>query len=333
VRVSELGEFGLIDRLQSLLGADGSPDLIIGIGDDCAVWRTGSEYLLATTDTLVEGVHFIADQAPWEDIGWKALAVNISDIAAMGGVPMFALITLALPADTDVSDTDAMYAGLSDCATEYSVTIAGGDIVRADEFSITVAVMGRAQMRDGAPLLMRRDAARVGDVVAVTGTLGGSAAGLRRLKDGAAAKDPMIQRHLRPRPPLAAAQDAATLWVRCAIDVSDGLLKDIGHICERSGVGADIRAGDVPISDDVRQAYPEEALAYACGGGEDYEVVLVGTSGVIQAMADLRPGEIATIGRITEAPPGRVRLLDTTGAELEMATGWDHLGGRAPANS
>jgi len=329
VKVSELGEFELIQRLGGILGVESPPDLVVGIGDDCAVWRAGSEYLLATTDTLVEGVHFIRDAVPWADVGWKAIAVNVSDIAAMGGQPMFALVTLALPQETDVSDMDSLYEGLRECASVHGVIIAGGDVVRATEMSVTVALIGRAQMRDGAPLLMRRDAAKVGDLVAVTGALGDSAAGLRRLREGASAHDTLISSHTRPRPPLAVAQDAARLGVGCAIDISDGLLQDIGHVCEMSTVGAAIRAGDVPVSEALLAAYPGDALAMACNGGEDYEVVLVATSGVIQALSDLRPGELTTIGRITEGPAGQVRVLDRTGADITMlSAGWDHLRGQ-----
>jgi thiamine-monophosphate kinase len=290
----------------------------------------GPEYLLATTDTLVEGVHFIRDVVRWADVGWKALAVNVSDIAAMGGEPLFALVTLAVPQETEVSDIDSLYEGLRECATEHGVVIAGGDVVRATEVSVTVALIGRAQMREGAPLLMRRDAAKVGDVIAVTGDLGASAAGLRRLREGASADEALVANHTRPRPPLAVAQEAARLGVRCAIDVSDGLLQDIGHVCEMSKVGAAIRAGDVPVSDALLAAYPDDALPMACSGGEDYELVLVATSGVIQAMSDLRPGEMTTIGRITDGPPGQVRVSDRTGAEITIPeAGWDHLRGSA----
>jgi len=328
VKVSELGEFGLIQRLGRILGVESSPNLLVGVGDDCAVWRTGSEYLLATTDTLVEGVHFIRDAVPWADVGWKAMAVNVSDIAAMGGEPTLALVTLALPQETEVSDIDSLYEGLRECASEHGVIIAGGDVVRATEMSVTVALVGRAQMREGAPLLMRRDAAKVGDIVAVTGTLGDSAAGLIKLREGASVDDTLVSRHARPLPPLAIAQEAARLGVRCAIDVSDGLLQDIAHICEMSKVGAAIRAGDVPLSEALLAAYADDALALACNGGEDYQVVLVATAGVIQAMSDLRPGEVTTIGRITAGPAGQVRVLDRTGADITIsAAGWDHLRG------
>jgi thiamine-monophosphate kinase len=182
--VGELGEFGLIERLAAVVGAEVPADLILGIGDDAAAWWVGEQVLLATTDTLVEGVHFLPEFAPWVDVGWKALAVNVSDIAAMGGEPLFALVTLALPPGSEVAFAEELYGGLMECAREYGVTVAGGDVVRAPQVSVTVALIGRAQMREGEPLLMRRDGAKAGDVIAVTGTLGDSAAGLWRLRKG-----------------------------------------------------------------------------------------------------------------------------------------------------
>ena len=126
VNVSEIGEFGLIERLAKAVGADGSESLIVGIGDDAAAWRLGDSLVLATTDSLVEGVHFLPERTPWVDLGWKALAVNVSDIAAMGGDPLFALVTLALPPDTPVENVDALYAGMQECSREYGVTVIGG---------------------------------------------------------------------------------------------------------------------------------------------------------------------------------------------------------------
>ena len=239
-----MGEFGLIERLAKAVQASRPDSLIVGIGDDAAAWSAkggADSIVLATTDTLVEGVHFSPDSAPWPDVGWKALAVNVSDIAAMGGEPLFALVTLALPADTPVQAVDELYAGMRECAAEYGVTVAGGDIVQAPQVAITVALIGQAQISDDRPLLLRRDGARPGDLIAVTGTLGDSAAGLRRLREGATAGDPLVRAHLRPRPPLALAHEAARIGISCGIDVSDGLLQDIGHVCEMSGLGADVR--------------------------------------------------------------------------------------------
>src|SRR5881397_81109 len=206
MNVSELGEFGLIERLASALGEEAPADLILGIGDDAAAWRAGEQVLLATTDTLVEGVHFLPEFAPWADVGWKALAVNITDIAAMGGEPLFALVTLALPLEAEVSQLEELYGGLAECARGYGVTVAGGDIVRAPQICVTIALIGRAQMREGEPQMMRRDRAKAGDVVAVTGTLGDSAAGLWRLRKGATEEDALVRAHLRPLPRLKEAQ-------------------------------------------------------------------------------------------------------------------------------
>jgi thiamine-monophosphate kinase len=327
VNVSELGEFALIDRLAAIAGAEPPADLVAGIGDDAAAWLIGGDtVLLATTDTLVEGVHFLPEFAPWKDVGWKALAVNVSDIAAMGGEPLFALVTLALPPETDVSAPDDLYAGLMQCATEYGVTIVGGDIVRASEISISIALIGRAQTQDGEPLLMRRDAAKPNDLVAVTGSLGDSAAGLWRLRKGATEEDPLVRAHLRPLPRLADAQEAARLGVACAIDVSDGLLQDLGHICELSGLDAEILENSIPLSDDLRAAYPEDALALATSGGEDYELLMTAAQETLDSVEEAISANLTVIGRMTEAAEHRPRLLDGAGNERPVATrGWDHL--------
>jgi len=323
VDVSDLGEFGLIERLAKAIGGSQPQSLIVGIGDDAAAWRVNGAVMLATTDTLAEGVHFLPGRTPWADLGWKALAVNVSDIAAMGGLPQYALVTLALPPETLVEGIDALYEGLQECAREYGVTVVGGDVVRAPQVAITVAVLGRADVSaDGRPRLMRRDGARAGHAVAVTGTLGRSAAGLRRLKEGAPPDDPLARAHLRPRPPLAAAQRAAELGVPCAIDVSDGLLQDLGHVCQMSGLGASVRAEAVPLSAELRAAYPEEALALACAGGEDYEMLLVAPA---ETLAALGP-EITVIGEMVEHAERRPRLVDGSGNEVRLpAAGWDHL--------
>ena len=236
MNVSELGEFAA-DRAPRRPSSARRRRQTSSSGSATTRRRGGSgeQVLLATTDTLVEGVHFLPEFAPWADVGWKALAVNVSDIAAMGGEPLFALVTLALPPESEVAFAEELYGGLMECAREYGVTVAGGDIVRAPQVSVTIALIGRAQMREGEPLLMRRDGAKAGDVIAVTGTLGDSAAGLWRLRKGATEEDALVRAHLRPLPRLAEAQEAARAGIVCAIDVSDGLMQDLGHICEMSG--------------------------------------------------------------------------------------------------
>ncbi len=326
MNVSDLGEFGLIERLAKAVGAERPPELIVGIGDDAAAWRFGDGVLLATTDTLVEGVHFLPQLSPWRDLGWKALAVNVSDIAAMGGEPLLALVTLALPPQTEVAAVDELYAGLQECAAKYGATVAGGDVARSPQVALTVALLGRAQQdAEGRPLLLRRDAARPGDVIAVTGTLGESAAGLRLLREGASPDDPLVRAHLRPGPPLGTAQAAARLGIACGIDVSDGLLQDIGHVCEMSGLGATVRAADVPISDELRQAFPDDVLALACTGGEDYQMVFAAPADMIRQLRTMAVEPLTVIGEMTAGEP-RARLVDGKGREIRFeATGWDHL--------
>jgi thiamine-monophosphate kinase len=330
VEVSEIGEFGLIERLASILGREAPADLTVGIGDDAAVWRAGDQYVIATTDTMVEGVHFEADAASWADIGWKALAVNVSDIGAMGGEPLFALVTLALPPGTAVEDMEALYRGLSECAAEYGVAIAGGDIVSAPQVSVTVALTGRAQVASGEPLLLLRSGAKPGDAIAVSGTLGNAAAGLRRLREGGQLSDRMVRAHMRPSPPLSLGQEAAYGGLRCGIDVSDGLLQDIGHICEMSGLGALVRADSVPTSPGLTSAYPQDALLLACAGGEDYELVLVGDRERIERAGAAVGVAVTFIGEMVEDDERRARLLDAGGNEINPGSpGWDHLRGAA----
>ncbi|HXG41265.1 MAG TPA: thiamine-phosphate kinase [Dehalococcoidia bacterium] len=323
MEVGAIGEFGLIGRLAALVGRP-APGLVVGIGDDAAVWRAGDTYVVATTDTLVAGVHFLPGLHPWPDLGWKALAVNVSDVAAMGGVPEFALVTLALPPETSLEAVEALYRGLDDCARAYGVTVAGGDVVRAGELAITVALLGHAQTgADGHPLLLRRDGARPGHALAVSGTLGDAAAGLELLQAGAR-EGPLVSAHLRPRPPLALGQRAARLGIPCGIDVSDGLLQDLGHVCRLSGVGAVVRAADLPIGDELRRAFPDRALALACSGGEDYQLLLAGPREALEGLAGNADVPLSVVGEIV-AGEG-VQLVDETGRPLEVPmAGWDHL--------
>ncbi len=321
--LASLGEFALIRRLSDLLPTP-PHDVVVGIGDDAAVLRFGSEHIVMTTDTMVDGVHFLGGQVPWPETGWKALAVNVSDVVAMGATPLFALVTLALPSERTVEEIDALYAGLRSCADAYDVAIVGGDVVRAGQIAVTVALLGRCEQEGGEPLILRRSGARPGDVIAVSGTLGDSAAGLLRLKGGADTSDPLVRAHMRPSPPVAAGRTAAEAGIHCGIDVSDGLLQDIGHVCEMSGVGAVVHAADVPISDELRAAYPDDALRLACTGGEDYELVLTGSRSLVDEVARVATEPIAIIGKIVESPEHRVRLLDADGSEITFArTGWD----------
>jgi len=315
MKLSDIGEFGLIERLVRQTAAE-SPALVVGPGDDAAVWRAGGELVIATTDTMVDGVHFRSENGRWRDLGWKALAVNLSDIAAMGGRPTYSLVTVCLPADLGVAAVDDLYAGLMECAGEYGVIVAGGDVVRSPVASITVAMLGAGAEHDGEPTLLLRSGAKPGDVIAVTGTLGDSAGGLRPLAEGVGLEDALVRRHVRPTPRVAEGRAAVAAGLRCGIDVSDGLLQDLGHVCEMSGVAAVVRARNVPISDELRAGYPAEALEMACTGGEDYELLMVGPKDKIDSLP------VTVIGEIVDG--AGVKLADDKGSEIAFErTGWD----------
>lgn len=326
--VSGLGEFGLIARLAGKLPPSADERLIIGIGDDAAVWRSGDRYVMATTDTMVAGVHFLPESVAWRDVGWKALAANISDIAAMGGTPSFALVTLCVPPETAVAALDGLYAGLRACAEAYGVTVAGGDIVSSPVLTVTVALAGEAMVTpDGAPLLLRRDAARAGDGIAVTGPLGGAGGGLRALLEGATGEvaDALVRRHMRPRPRVDAARAALAAGVRCGMDISDGLVQDLGHICAASCVGAEVAFDSIPLDPSLVSAYPDDARAIAATAGEDYELLLVGADDLLAAAGAALGEPLAVVGRITEGEP-RVRVFDATGKDVSLGhAGFDHL--------
>ncbi len=328
--IRDLGEFGLIRSIQELVceGQQQSGDddfrLLLGIGDDAAAWRTPEATELATTDTLVDGVHFRHDITSWEDLGWKSMAVNLSDIAAMGGRPLYALVTLGLTQDTGVEDVRDLYRGMLAACRAYGCRIAGGDIVRSPVDFVTVAMTGAAR-----EVTLRRSAARPGDSIAVTGPLGSAAGGLQALLQGSLPHNES-GRHLhdalnRPVPRLDACDTLISCGVKAAMDVSDGLVDDLAKLCEASGVGAVVEAGRVPASDHLRDTYPEGWLRLALNGGEDYELLFTGADAAVEAAVTTLTNA-AVVGRIVAEHPGRVRVVDESGADVPLdRSGWDHF--------
>lgn len=343
MRVADLGEFGLIEILTRELGityppvpgTPGRPGLLVDLGDDAVVTQRRDVAMIWTTDTLVDGVHFIGDQTSWADVGWKSLAVNISDVAAMGGTPDMALITLALPPDYLVDDAISLYQGILEAARAFDVTIGGGDIVRAPVFSVTVALSGIAETpKLGESHAMVRSAAQPGDIIAVSGFVGDSAGGLQMLQQNATSNVEAARRlrmvHQRPQPRVALGKLAIQTGVRCAIDVSDGLVQDLGHIARASNVAIRVDANRVPTSPQLREVFPARAMGLALTGGEDYELILVGPREVIDAVVDASKDVVVTeIGEVVAHGPVRVAVVDETGREVPLGNaGWDHF--RAP---
>ena len=330
----DLGEFGLIARLLPLLDASGPPALV-GAGDDAAAWEQPAAVVVASADALVEGVHFDLALTSWADLGWKSLAVNLSDLAAMGATPQWALVTLGVRPDAPVAGLEDLYRGLAAVGARYGCRVAGGDTVGVrHETLIGVTVLGALPSGEGGTLL-RRDRGRPGDRLAVTGTLGASAAGLHALRHPgdlpAALLAPLAAAHRRPLPQVAAGQALRRAGVRCAMDVSDGLLADAAKLGAASGAGVRLAAGRLPLDPGVRAAFPQRALAWAAAGGEDYQLLFAAPpqtmDGARRALGDA--GVAATeVGVLTDQP-GTVQLLDEDGREVVLGdAGWDHF---APA--
>jgi len=333
----QLGESGIIDRIRRATVA--GPGVRTGIGDDAAVLSlTPGAQLLATTDLLIEDVHFRRATASPRDIGWKAMAVNVSDIAAMGGHPRWALVALALPASTEADAVDACYAGLQEAGTACGVVVVGGDTCASqDGWMINVTLLGE---HTGTPKL--RSTARPGDVVAVTGTLGRSAAGLAVLdvetraggaiSDGA--RDELTAAHRRPAPRFReGAWLGAQASVHAMIDCSDGLATDLGHICRESRVGARVALDRLPLAPATREAaraLDMDPLEWATGGGEDYELLLTCDPAAIDVLdAGLRHATgtaLTVIGRVEEASAG-LTYVDDRGRTVTIRAGYQHFHG------
>ena len=318
------GEFELIARL--VKGLRMSPRTILGPGDDCAILAPGRHPQLFTIDSMVEGVHFRLEWGPAEKLGARALAVNLSDIAAMGGTPLCCVINLAVREGLPLRFFDRLYRGLKRLARQYQTDIVGGNITRADRLAITIAVLGEAPRA-----ILRRDAARPGDEIFVTGTVGDSAAGMRildgALKASGRARAFLVERHLNPTPRIEAGLALARMRpAPAAIDISDGLLQDLGHILERSRVGAEIDAAAIPLSPSYRAVMGDD-LSLALGGGEDYELLFCLRRGHSEKSLTRALGlPVRRIGRIIRGR--RAVVVGKSGMLVADVVGWDQLKGR-----
>lgn len=279
MKLKDLGEFNLIRRFASHWTGSILPAQVEGIGDDCAVIpkSDGNAYLV-TTDLLIENVHFLKSKISPQDLGYKALAVNLSDIAAMGGMPLYAFLSLALPPDLDVSWIDAFFDGFNELAAKEHVFLLGGDTTRSlSDITINVLVVGEISLAH----IKRRSNALPGDIICCTGHLGSSGAGLRVLLQDLplnAITLPLVQEHHRPRPHLKEGQWLAKQQaVHAMIDISDGISSDIQHIAEQSDCGAMIDLDALPMTAQLSQAAssfgwnPQEL---ALSAGEDYSLLL-----------------------------------------------------------
>jgi thiamine-monophosphate kinase len=331
MKVSELGEFGLIDLLAKLIADEQArqppnPRLYIGIGDDAAAWRIPDEIQLATVDSMVDGIHFQHGLGTWKEVGWKALAINVSDIAAMAGVPDYALVSLNLPDDTLVADVKQLYGGMLELTRQLGMTLIGGNVSRSPVLAITVTVLGSGRE----DILLRRSTARVGDLVAVTGRPGYAAAGYEMLAEKLSFPKDATRRFrnafLHPMPRLTEAQGLVKNGITTAIDLSDGLVADLGHICQASRVGATLNVDKLPLGKDLTRHFGERAVDLILSGGESYELLFTGAPDAVAAAIEDANYPITVIGEIVEEHPGSVSLQDTAGNLYNLAqSGWRHF--------
>ncbi len=326
MKVEELGELGLIERIRKGLTLKDSR-VIVGTGDDCCGVEPGpNRIVIATTDSFVEGVHFDLSYFSYHQVGFRALSASLSDIAAMGGVPICALVSLCLPSDFEVEAVDEIYRGMRNVADSFWVSLAGGDTVRSPHLSLTVAVIGEVEKSN----LTLRSGAKVGDSLCATGALGKAEAGLLALRNSLEVDKKICENHLYPVPRM---EEARILLKYCKInsmiDLSDGLATDASHIAEESGVGARIYRDRVPISREaliVGGILGKDPLDMALFGGEDFELLFTLPEGQVSvAVESLRDRvEVTQIGEITPQEEGIV-LAEGDRAQPLSKMGYDHF--------
>jgi thiamine-monophosphate kinase len=333
-----LGEFGLIARLTQ--GLERRSDVLLGVGDDAALLDTGAaDLLVATCDAQVDGIHFIRGVATYEEIGHKALAVNLSDIAAMGAEPRWALVSLLIPREVGITDLEQVYAGMRTLGNRHEVAIVGGNVSATDgPFCLDVTLLGTVDRS----LAVRRSGAQTGDTILLTGAVGTAAAGVlcttsvegRAMSPSLAlpARARSRQAMVAPVPQVAEGRAlAASGVVTSMIDVSDGLAADLGHICRQSHVGAVVEAASLPVDASTREvakAYERDPLTLALYGGEDYVLLCtVAEGGVGAALAAIAGagGEGRVIGHIVDASLGMQLQLEAGQFIPLEPRGWDHL--------
>ena len=343
MKLSQLGEFGLISRAKEIFIPSDKEGVVVGIGDDCAAIKPREGFLLiATADVLIENIHFKLDYIQPYQLGIKSININLSDIAAMGGIPLYALLSIAVPQNISVNFMDDFFKGVKDGAKRFKVSIIGGNVSSSkNEFSINITVLGEAEEK----YMPLRKGAKAGDKIFVTGYLGNSAAGMKILKSGQWQKK-LIERHLMPSPRLTEGRFLAVRGLATSmIDISDGLASDIRRICEESKVGANIFIKNIPISKELknftssqlktRGTHPADgssklktSLDFTIYGGEDYELLFTVKPENVRKLKSLWKNMKTPITMIGEITKRGINLVNTDGKAIPLTKeGYNHFKG------
>ena len=335
--LAQIGEFGLIDRIHEIIQNEGVelPKNTLGIGDDCAAFQPRPGYeLLVTCDCMVENRHYLPQFISARDMGRRAMTLNISDVGAMGGKPRYALISLGLRSDTLLRDIIAIYRGFLMELNPFQAVVIGGNVTKSNEANfIDITLIGEVE----AGKMVRRSTAKPGDVILITGYPGQSAAGLEMLLQAEAGKtyddNPLITAYQCPvHRAFEGHAVAKTGLANAMIDTSDGLLGDLGHICDESGVGAELYEKNLPVSRALRQfseTSGKGALDYILKESDDYELMITcdpeHVAGIRNTVSGVSHVPVTEIGTIT-ANKGEIKIKESTGDSRRMAfSGWDHF--------
>jgi len=335
--ISDIGEFGLIDRIHKLIQEEGTktPGITLSIGDDTAAITPREGYeLLVTCDCLVEGRHYLPDFINSTDLGRRAMVVNISDIGAMGGLPLYSLVSLGLREDTLITDVESMYHGFLQELNPFKASIIGGNITKTEGANfVDITLMGEVEQGK----LMLRSSAETGDAILVTGYPGQAFAGLQLLQRSQSPQDvqnhPLVKAYNIPKHRAREGHAIANSgFAKAMIDTSDGLLADLGHICEESGVGAEIFQNQLPLSKALRQESAQmkiDPYDMVMSDSDDYELLYTcsveNIPHIRSVIASISDVPVSEIGRITEAKE-RIQLIHPDGSKRPVTpSGWNHF--------
>jgi thiamine-monophosphate kinase len=327
MKIEKIGEFGLIDLLKRRVFSK-DKNVSVNIGDDAAAVKSSKDKLLIfTTDTMVEKVHFDLRYSTFKQIGWKAMVANLSDIAAMGGLPTFALVTVGLSKSISVENVVSIYDGITAIGRRYNCSVIGGDTVFSPKsIFVSIALLGKVEKK----FLVKRRGAKLGDLICVTGNLGEAQAGLEFLKKDPRKESPLVRKHLNPFPRINEARTLVrNLRISSMIDISDGLSSEVFHLTEESNLGAVIYQDKIPISSNCKKAgklLGKSPLLWALSSGEEYELLFtVGREELSRLEKLRRKVKVSLIGEMVRKKQG-VLLKQKSGEMRRLTkTGFKHF--------